>query len=90
MGTHSDDVKKSQFRYYLQADSAADEWYAELPENKKKSWTDIEATFQKRWPRKTQAKKTEEEYEDEILGRKLKVDDLERKRRWQGEKYTVT
>jgi hypothetical protein len=84
MGTHSDDVKKSQFRYYLQADSAADEWYAELPENEKKSWTDIEAAFQKRWPRKTQAKKTEEEYEDEILGRKLKVDDLGKKEKVAG------
>ena len=60
MGTNTDEVRKAQFPYYLQADSMADEWYAELTENDKKSWASIEAAFRKRWPRKVQAKKTDD------------------------------
>lgn len=76
MGDKSDDVRKTQFPYYLQPYSVADEWYANLKQEEKKSWTTIEAAFHERWPRKEQVKKTEEEYEDEILGRKLKTEDL--------------
>ena len=84
MGDKSDDTKKAQFRYYLQADSAADEWYTDLLDNEKKSWGDIEVAFNKRWPRKRQVKKTDEEYEDEILGRKLKTEDLGKKEKVAG------
>ena len=76
MGDKSDETKKAQFQYYLQADSVADEWYADLVDNEKKAWGDIEAAFKKRWLRKKQARKTEEDYEDEILSRKLKDEDL--------------
>ena len=76
MSDKSDETKKTQFQYYLQADSVADEWYAGLVDDEKKAWGDIEAAFKKRWPRKKQAKKTQEDYEDEILTRKLKDEDL--------------
>ena len=76
MGDKSDDTKKGQFPYYLQAYSVADEWFAELPDEKKKTWGDIEVAFRARWPKKQQIKKTDEEYEDEIIGRKLKEEDL--------------
>ena len=84
MGDKSDDSKKAQFPYYLQADSVADEWFADLPDAKKKSWADIEVAFKKRWPRKKQTKKSDDEYEDEILGRKLKTEDLGKKEKVAG------
>ena len=52
MGDKSEDTRKAQFPYYLQADSIADEWYADLVDNEKKTWGDIENAFKKRWPRK--------------------------------------
>ena len=79
MGDKTDEVKKTQFPYYLQPYSVADEWYTELAENEKKSWADIETAFHKRWPKKKQVKKTVDEYEDEILGKKLKEEDLGKK-----------
>jgi hypothetical protein len=75
MGTSTNDVKKTQFPYYLQADSVADEWFSDLQDDKRKTWNNIEAAFRMRWPRKKQAKKTDEEYENEILDRKLKMED---------------
>ena len=79
MGDKSDDFKKSQFPYYLQADGVADEWFTDLIDDNKKTWKDIEAAFMARWPRKKQVKKTDDEYEDEIMGRKLKDEDLGKK-----------
>ena len=84
MGDKNDEAKKSQFQYYLQADSVADDWYAEKIDNDKKTWKDIEAAFRKRWPRKKQVKKTDEEYEDEIIGRKLSAEDLGKKEKVSG------
>ena len=57
MGDKSDDTKKAQFPYYLQADSVADEWYTDLGNNEKKAWEDIETAFRKRWPRKSKLRK---------------------------------
>ena len=37
MGDKTDEVRKAQFRHYLQADSAADEWYAELPDDEQRA-----------------------------------------------------
>ena len=89
MGVKNDDTKKAQFLYYLQADSVADEWYANLIDDDKKTWKDIETAFKKRWPRKKQVKKTDEEYEDEIIGRKLSPEDLGKKEKVAGrEVYT--
>jgi hypothetical protein len=89
MSDKTDDSKKAQFPYYLQADSVADEWFSDLTAPEKKSWEDIETAFQKRWPRKKQCKKTDEEYEDEIMGRKLKAETLGTKEKVAGrEVYT--
>ena len=89
MGDKSEDSKKAQFPYYLQADSVADEWFADLVDDEKKSWGDIEIAFKKRWPRKKQVKKMDDEYEDEIVGRKLKPEDLGKKEKVAGrEVYT--
>jgi hypothetical protein len=84
MGDKTDDTRKAQFPYYLQADSVADDWYAGLVDNEKKTWGDVENAFRKRWPRKKQVKKTDEEYEDEIMGRKLKTEDLGKKEKVAG------
>ena len=84
MGTATDDVKKRQFRYFLQADSAADEWFDELPQEDKKDWDALEDAFNKCWPRKKAAKKTKEEYEEEITGLQLKMDDLGKKEKTAG------
>ena len=84
MGTNADDVKKQQFKYFLQADSAADEWFDDLQLADKKDWNAIESAFNQRWPRKKAAKKTTEEYEEEITGLRLKMEDLGKKEKTAG------
>ena len=44
-----DKTKARQFIYYLQADSEADEWFEELPEEEKRSWASIEVLFRRKW-----------------------------------------
>jgi hypothetical protein len=41
--------RPSQRKYYLQADSNADEWFEDLPEEEKQSWVIIERIFRRRW-----------------------------------------
>ena len=79
MGSASEDTMKRQFRYFLQADSVADEWFDALPQADKKDWDAIEHAFNTRWPRKKVVKKTTEEYEEEIIGLRLKMEDLGKK-----------
>jgi hypothetical protein len=79
MGTANDDIKKQQFRYFLEADSAADEWFDNLSQADKKDWDAIEAAFSKRWPRKKPAKKTAEDFEREITTSRLKMESLGKK-----------
>jgi hypothetical protein len=79
MGTASYDVRKQQFPNFLQADSVADDWFDELTPADRKDWDAIEAAFRKRWPRKKAAKKTVEEYEEEITGLTLAMEDLGKK-----------
>ena len=79
MGNKTNYSRKNQFCYYLQANGAADKWFLDLADEEKKSWKDIEVAFEKRWPQKKQIKKTEEEYKDEIMGWKLKAEDLGKK-----------
>ena len=79
MGTNTQDTMKSQFPNFLQADSVADEWFEDLTEKDKATWTSIEAAFRKRWPRKKAAKKTNEEYEEEVRGLELKTEELGKK-----------
>src|ERR1700678_4241533 len=49
MGTAGDEFKAKQFIYYLQADSYADEWYEEIPQQEQQNWVSVEALFRKRW-----------------------------------------
>jgi hypothetical protein len=84
MGDKSGDTRRAQFKYYLQADSAADEWYADLDDDEKDTWEKIEVAFEKRWPREKQSKKTDDDYEDEIMGRKLKAEELGKKEKVAG------
>ncbi|KAF9003619.1 hypothetical protein BDQ17DRAFT_1242023 [Cyathus striatus] len=79
MGAHTDEHKCTQFILYLYSDSAADKWYESLPSEDKTSWAKLSAAFQKRWPKKIVAEKTELEYEEEIMGCKLKIKELLKK-----------
>jgi hypothetical protein len=79
MGTANNDVKKQQFPNFLEPDSVADEWFDELSQDDKKDWSAIEAAFNKRWPKKKAVKKTVEEYEQEITGLRLKMEDIGKK-----------
>ena len=87
MADKMDDTRKAQFSYYLQLYSVADDWFSGLAKEEKKSWSMIEKSFEKRWPKKRLIKKTEEEYEDEILGRKLKEEDLGKKEKMGGDRH---
>lgn len=84
MGTANSDVRKQQFKYFLQADSAADEWFEELTAAERKDWDAIEDAFNKRWPRKKAVKKTREEYEEDIIGTRLQMEDLGKKEKIAG------
>ena len=79
MAGTNDEAKKQQFRDFLEADSAADEWFDNLAGDEKKDWNTIEAAFHKRWPRKKIVKKTVEEYEQEITNARLRMEDLGKK-----------
>ena len=68
----------------MQADSAADEWFEGLQVTEKKDWESIEDAFNKWWPRKKAAKKTTEEYKEEITGLRLKTEDLGKKEKIAG------
>jgi hypothetical protein len=49
MGSADDEKRARNFIYYLQADSDADEWFEELPEEEKRSWASIEVLFRRKW-----------------------------------------
>ena len=49
MGTADDKTKAHKFIYYLQANSDADEWFEDLPEEEKGSWVRIERLFRREW-----------------------------------------
>jgi hypothetical protein len=84
MGSSSDNVKKQQFPNFLQADSMADEWFKDLVANDKADWTTIEMAFRTRWLRKKAAKKTKEEYKEEISNSCLRMEDLSKKEKVSG------
>jgi hypothetical protein len=79
MGSASDDTKKQQFPNFLQADSVADDWFEELTQDNKKDWNSIVTEFRKRWPRRKAAKKTVEEYEEEITSLRIGMSDMGKK-----------
>ena len=84
MGTSTDETKKQQFPNFLQADSVANEWYEELAMDSKTTWNSIETAFRACWPRKKGAKKTNEEYEEEIRELQLKMEDMGKKEKVAG------
>jgi hypothetical protein len=89
MGTATDEVKTQQFPNFLQADSVADEWFEDLTMAEKMDWPAITASFKKRWPRKKAAKKTVEEFEEEIMNLRIKMEDMGKKEKIAGrEIYT--
>ena len=49
MGTADDRTEAKSFIYYLDADSLADEWFEDLPQEEKMDWITLEASFYKRW-----------------------------------------
>ena len=55
-----------------------------MKEKDKTDWKSIEAAFRTRWPRKKAAKKTNEEYEEEVRELELKMEDLGKKEKVAG------
>ena len=60
------------------------EWYEELAMDSKTTWSSIETAFRAHWPRKKGAKKTNEEYEEEIRELQLKMEDMGKKEKVAG------
>ena len=48
-GSEDDKQLAKSFVYYLGVYSDADEWFEELPEELKGSWTSIEVLFRRKW-----------------------------------------
>jgi hypothetical protein len=61
---------------YLGASSQADLWFEDLPQATQQSWTLLEVAFIARWPRITQAKRSEQEIERELLNTLLEEKEL--------------
>ena len=76
--TNDQDIAKA-FVNYLGASSTADIWFESLTPATQESWTALEAEFITRWPRVTQAKRTEQEIERELLSPLLMEKELGKK-----------
>ena len=61
---------------YLGTDSPAERWYTKLTGSQLTSWTDFVTAFKTRWPTRTSAMQTSEEYQEELLAHKLLEDDV--------------
>ena len=85
MGDKSDEAKAKQFPNYLHADSEVDDWWLGLSAAVQAKWEGIEAGFMVKWLRVVVVKKTSIEYE-ELLGLKLRAQDLGRKEEVAGRK----
>ena len=64
------------FENYLKAGSDADAWYDGLPLETKASWILLRPAFEAQYPKTAHIKKTVAEYEDELMARTLKEDEL--------------
>ena len=73
--TNDQDIAKA-FVDYLGASSTADIWFESLTTATQESWAALEAEFITRWPRVTQAKRTEQEIERELLSTLLTEKEL--------------
>ena len=67
LATTDNKVIAKAFVDYLGASLTTDRWYEDLPQPTRESWKDIETEFAKLWPRVTQAMRTEQELEQELL-----------------------
>ncbi|KAJ7439823.1 hypothetical protein FB451DRAFT_1415470 [Mycena latifolia] len=66
---------------YLEEDSPAEKWYKDLKARQTPpaptTWNEWEAAFMARFPRPQKAERTPQEWERELAGMKLKVEDLD-------------
>ncbi|KDQ50105.1 hypothetical protein JAAARDRAFT_142531 [Jaapia argillacea MUCL 33604] len=76
----ADDAKRlAIFKHFLYAGSVADQWYKALAPASLASWTALEAAFLVRWPEVKAVVKGEEEYVEELMGLRLKKEDVGKK-----------
>lgn len=61
---------------YLGASSQADLWFDDLTQTMQESWARLETAFVAQWPQITQAKRSEQEIERELLGTLLNEKEL--------------
>ena len=61
---------------YLGGSLQADLWFKDLGQSVKESWTFLETTFITRWPQITQAKRSKQEIERELLSTLLEEKEL--------------
>ena len=73
--TNNGDIARA-FVDYLGASSQADLWFEDLPQATQESWALLEVAFVDRWPRITQAKRSEQEIERELLSTLLEEKEL--------------
>lgn len=64
--TNDKDIARA-FVDYLGASSQADLWFDDLTQTTQESWAQLETAFVARWPQITQAKRSEQEIERELL-----------------------
>ena len=81
---NTDPAKIENFQNYLESDSPAEEWYED--EGKKLTkWTDFELAFFTKFPMMDKAKKMAVELERELVGLRLRVEDLGKKEKYGGQ-----
>ena len=72
---NTDPAKIENFQNYLGSDLPAEEWYEDEGKMLTK-WTDFELAFFTKFPTMDKAKKTVVELERELVGLRLRVEDL--------------
>ncbi|KDQ57970.1 hypothetical protein JAAARDRAFT_193455 [Jaapia argillacea MUCL 33604] len=76
----ADDTKRlAIFKHFLYAGSVAGQWYKALTPTSLVSWTTLEMAFLTRWPKVKAVIKGDKEYIEELMGLKLKREDLGKK-----------
>ncbi|KAJ3495666.1 hypothetical protein NMY22_g19908 [Coprinellus aureogranulatus] len=76
MGDKPDTYKAQHFENYIHPDTPADAWWEGLNEETKGSWSAIKAAFELKWPSKKVVWKTATEFEEELLGSRLTLEEL--------------
>jgi len=81
---NTEEAKIGNFQNYLGSDSPAEEWYEEIGKTLTK-WPEFELAFFTKFPTMDKAKKTAVELERELVGLKLRVEDLGKKEKYGGQ-----